>query len=90
MVSSVKQLFLLGGYFALRASAACAAFGVDYSNGGSYNIDTYSDNYFNFTSVFQGCVQETVKPVLVDPAGHQYPCSAISTTPDGTEQTSTW
>ncbi|TRX97247.1 hypothetical protein FHL15_002041 [Xylaria flabelliformis] len=77
------------GYFALRASAACTVYGVDYSNGGSYNIDASSDELFTFTSIFQGCVQEPVKPALVDPAGHQYTCTAINTTPDGQEVKST-
>ncbi|KAJ2998174.1 hypothetical protein NUW58_g413 [Xylaria curta] len=89
MVSRIAQICLLAGYLALRASAACTVFGVDYSNGGSYNIDSSSDAYFTFTSVFQGCTQESVKPVLVDPAGNQYTCTAITTTPDGQEAKST-
>jgi len=109
MASRIVKFSLLAGYLALRASAACTAYGVDYSNGGSYNIDTASDELFHFSSVFQGitfipsklgdrkdankrtgCAQESVKPALVDPAGHQYTCSAINTTPDGQEETSTW
>ncbi|KAI8624811.1 hypothetical protein F5Y19DRAFT_480190 [Xylariaceae sp. FL1651] len=89
MASRIIQLSLAIGYLAFGAAAACTAYGVDYSNGGSYNIDTSSDQYFSFTSVFQGCTQESVKPVLVDPAGHQYTCSAINTTPDGQEEIST-
>ncbi|GAW21514.1 hypothetical protein ANO14919_110360 [Xylariales sp. No.14919] len=89
MTSKIVRLCLLVGYLALRASAACNVYGVDYSNGGSYNIDTSSDELFSFTSIFQGCIQESVKPALVDPAGHQYTCTAINTTPDGQEATST-
>ncbi|GAP83102.2 hypothetical protein SAMD00023353_0401010 [Rosellinia necatrix] len=89
MASRITRLCLLAGYLAIRASAACTVYGVDYSNGGSYNIDTSSDALFTFTSVFQGCTQEAVKPVLVDPAGHQYTCGAINTTPDGEEEKST-
>ncbi|KAI0535354.1 hypothetical protein GGR58DRAFT_504399 [Xylaria digitata] len=89
MASRIARLCLLAGYLTLRASAACSVYGVDYSNGGSYNIDTSSDELFSFTSIFQGCVQESVKPALVDPAGHQYTCTAINTTPDGQEATST-
>ncbi|KAI8948419.1 hypothetical protein F4801DRAFT_458959 [Xylaria longipes] len=89
MASRITCCCLLAGYLVLRASAACAVYGVDYSNGGSYNIDTSSDDLFTFTSIFQGCIQESVKPALVDPAGHQYTCTAISTTPDGQEATST-
>ncbi|RWA05704.1 hypothetical protein EKO27_g9408 [Xylaria grammica] len=69
MTSKIARLCLLVGYLALRASAACNVYGVDYSNGGSYNIDTSSDELFSFTSIFQGCVQESVKPALVDQLG---------------------
>ncbi|KAI0873238.1 hypothetical protein GGS24DRAFT_404933 [Hypoxylon argillaceum] len=89
MASRIARLCVLAGYLILRASAACSAYGVDYSNGGFYNIDTSSDSLFSFTSVFQGCSQESVKPILVDPAGHQYTCTAINTSPDGQEATST-
>ncbi|KAI0390885.1 hypothetical protein F5Y17DRAFT_471285 [Xylariaceae sp. FL0594] len=89
MASRIAKLCFLAGYIALRATATCTVFGVDYSNGGSYNIDTSSDDLFHFTSVFQGCVQESVMPTLIDPAGHQYTCTAINTTPDGEEETST-
>ncbi|KAI1121510.1 hypothetical protein F5Y10DRAFT_288422 [Nemania abortiva] len=89
MASRIARFCLLAGYLALRASAACTVYGVDYSNGGSYNIDTSSDSLFSFTSIFQGCAQESVKPTLVDPSGHQYTCSAINTTPDGQEAAST-
>ncbi|KAI0206733.1 hypothetical protein F4808DRAFT_4871 [Astrocystis sublimbata] len=89
MASKIAKVFLLAGYLALRASAACTVFGVDYSNGGSYNIDTTSDESFVFTSIFQGCRQESVNPALVDPDGHQYTCTSINTTPDGAEVKST-
>ncbi|KAI0399801.1 hypothetical protein F4802DRAFT_587788 [Xylaria palmicola] len=90
MALTVSRLFLVAaGFLAIRASAACTVYGVDYSNGGSYNVDASSDALFSFTSIFQGCEQESVKPILVDPQGHQYSCSAINTTPDGEEKTST-
>lgn len=54
MASRIARLCVLAGYLILRASAACSAYGVDYSNGGFYNIDTSSDSLFSFTSVFQG------------------------------------
>jgi hypothetical protein len=38
----------------LRASAACTSYGVDFSNGGTYDIDSESNEYFSFISVFQG------------------------------------
>ncbi|KAI0911262.1 hypothetical protein F4823DRAFT_561102 [Ustulina deusta] len=89
MASRIARLCLVAGCLALRASAACSVYGLDYANGGSYNIDPASDEFFSFTSAFQACTQESIKPVLVDPAGHQYTCTAINTTPDGEEQTST-
>jgi hypothetical protein len=39
---------------ALRATAACTSYGVDYTNGGSYYIDAASNQYFSFITVFQG------------------------------------
>ena len=33
---------------------ACTSYGVDYANGGRYNIDSGSNQYFSFVSVFQG------------------------------------
>lgn len=50
-------LALLG----LRASAACTSYGVDFSNGGSYDIDSESNEYFSFISVFQGKSTERIK-----------------------------
>ncbi|KAK3394867.1 hypothetical protein B0H63DRAFT_556017 [Podospora didyma] len=69
--------------------AACTSYGVDYSNGGAYNIDATSNQYFTFITVFQGCNQETISPVLVGPDGNEYACSAIRTQPAGTQVTST-
>ena len=34
--------------------ADCDCVGLDYTQGGSYLIDGYSDGLFSFTSVFQG------------------------------------
>ncbi|KAH6617253.1 hypothetical protein F5144DRAFT_387130 [Chaetomium tenue] len=78
-------LALLG----LRASAACTSYGVDFSNGGSYDIDSESNEYFSFISVFQGCSQETISPVLVSPDDNVYACSDIKTQPAGTQVKST-
>lgn len=50
----LKHLWLLLGLVALRASAACTSYGVDYSSGGSYYIDGTSNQYFSFVTVFQG------------------------------------
>lgn len=70
--------------------ADCSSYGVDYSNGGAYYIDGSSNQYFSFITIFQGCTQESISPILVDPDNNQYACSAISTTPTGAQETSTW
>ncbi|KAI1868842.1 hypothetical protein JX265_006821 [Neoarthrinium moseri] len=58
--------------------AECQSYGVDYSNGGSYEIDASSNQYFSFETVFQGCAQEIISPVLVDPKGnHGIPYSSM-------------
>lgn len=54
MKISLHSLWVLVAVFALRATAACTAYGVDYANGGSYNIDASSSDYFSFQTVFQG------------------------------------
>ncbi|KAI1344678.1 hypothetical protein F5Y15DRAFT_756 [Xylariaceae sp. FL0016] len=82
------QYYLSSWFLAWRVAADCSVYGIDYSNGGSYNIDASSDDYFTFTSVFEGCEQETINPILVAPSGDQYPCSAVTTTPEGEEVTS--
>ncbi|KAM7186302.1 hypothetical protein V8F20_011437 [Naviculisporaceae sp. PSN 640] len=74
---------------ALRVAADCTSYGVDYSNGGTYSIDVSSNQYFSFITVFQGCNQESISPVLVAPDGNEYACSAIRTQPGGQQVTST-
>ncbi|KAG7286386.1 hypothetical protein NEMBOFW57_008695 [Staphylotrichum longicolle] len=86
----LRHLWLLLGLVAPRASAACTSYGVDYSSGGSYYIDGTSNQYFSFVTVFQGCTQETISPVLVGPDDNVYACSDIKTEPSGTQVTSTW
>ncbi|OIW28951.1 hypothetical protein CONLIGDRAFT_401496 [Coniochaeta ligniaria NRRL 30616] len=71
------------------AEAACSSYGVDYSNGGAYYIDGSSNQYFSFITVFQGCTQESISPVLVGPDDNEYACSSINTQPAGTQVTST-
>ncbi|EAQ84688.1 hypothetical protein CHGG_08702 [Chaetomium globosum CBS 148.51] len=56
---------------------------------GSYDIDSESNEYFSFISVFQGCSQETISPVLVSPDDNVYACSDIKTQPAGTQVKST-
>jgi len=58
MEARLQWFWTLLALFALRASADCTSYGVDYSNGGRYNIDSSSNQYFSFISIFQGmCAQ---------------------------------
>ncbi|KAK4149522.1 hypothetical protein C8A00DRAFT_18794, partial [Chaetomidium leptoderma] len=66
----------------------CACSGLDYTDGGSYLVDGNSDDEFTFTSVFEGCFQSTITPILVSPDGYGYECSSIESQPDGIEQAS--
>ncbi|KXX80841.1 hypothetical protein MMYC01_201899 [Madurella mycetomatis] len=84
-----KYLWVVLLAFLIRAGAACTSYGVDYSNNGAYYIDGSSNEYFTFITVFQGCTQETIHPILVSPENHQYACSSIRTTPAGVQVTST-
>ncbi|KAI1467795.1 uncharacterized protein F4812DRAFT_427609 [Daldinia caldariorum] len=89
MISNISKSWFLIGLFTLRASAACSSYGVDYVNGGTYDIDPSSNDDFTFTTTFQGCDQESVQPVVVDPSSIVHSCSNITTTPAGTQVTST-
>lgn len=77
MVGIRQSLLALAPLLSL-ALAQCTSYGVDYTNNGNYNIDRSSNDYFKFTSIFQGCQSETVNPVLVSPDGNQYACSSIN------------
>ncbi|KAI0019264.1 hypothetical protein F4780DRAFT_747733 [Xylariomycetidae sp. FL0641] len=90
MFSGTKHLWALTGLrVVVTALAECTSYGIDYTNGGSYDIDASSDEYFAFTTAFQGCEEESIAPVLIAPSGDQYVCSAIMTTPQGAEVVST-
>ncbi|KAH9885160.1 hypothetical protein F4778DRAFT_513572 [Xylariomycetidae sp. FL2044] len=89
MTSTTRSLWVFFTCFALRACAACVSYGIDYSNGGSYNIDSSSNEYFKFTTVFQGCVEESITPYLIGPDENRYACTAIKTAPQGEQVTST-
>ncbi|KAK3332424.1 hypothetical protein B0T19DRAFT_398192 [Cercophora scortea] len=84
-----RSFWVLLAFIALRVHADCTSYGVDYSNGGSYNIDSTSNQYFSFATIFQGCTQETINPILVGPDGSEYACSSIRTQPAGAAVTST-
>ncbi|KAK0619364.1 hypothetical protein B0T14DRAFT_392377, partial [Immersiella caudata] len=67
----------------------CTCTGLDYTNGGSYLVDGTSDAPFTFTSVFQSCViSDIVEPILLDPTGTGYLCSAIYMDAEGEQQQS--
>lgn len=89
METGFRWAWVLLAFLALRVQADCTSYGVDFANGGSYNIDSTSNQYFTFTTVFQGCNQESISPVLVGPDGSEYACSVIRTQPAGTQVTST-
>ncbi|KAK4191165.1 hypothetical protein QBC35DRAFT_488361 [Podospora australis] len=84
-----RCLWALFALLVAQASAACTSYGVDYSNGGAYYIDGSSNQYFSFITIFQGCSQETISPVLIGPDNNQYACSVIRTDPAGVQVTST-
>ena len=52
--TGLRYMWLLLGLLALRASADCTSYGVDFASGGSYDIDRTSNQYFSFITVFQG------------------------------------
>ncbi|KAK4107849.1 hypothetical protein N656DRAFT_802294 [Canariomyces notabilis] len=66
----------------------CSCTGLDYTNGGSYLIDGNSEEDFTFTSMFEGCFESTITPILVSPDGDGYECSPLESQPDGVEQAS--
>ncbi|KAK3381116.1 hypothetical protein B0H63DRAFT_545490 [Podospora didyma] len=66
----------------------CSCSGLDYTNGGSYLIDGTSEHNFTFTSVFNGCFDSVITPILISPDGLGYLCSPIESQPDGNEQPS--
>ncbi|KAK4164455.1 hypothetical protein QBC43DRAFT_288705 [Cladorrhinum sp. PSN259] len=84
-----KCLWVLVSLLVLRVTADCTSYGVDYANGGSYYIDGSSNQYFSFITIFQGCAQESITPVLIGPDNNQYACSVIKTEPAGVQVTST-
>ncbi|KAK4228650.1 hypothetical protein QBC38DRAFT_414169, partial [Podospora fimiseda] len=67
----------------------CSCSGLDYTDGGSYLVDGSSDDDFAFTSVFEGCFEATIVPVLVSPDLVGYECSPVESQQDGVEQAST-
>lgn len=54
MESSLRYLWVLFACLFLQVRAECKSYGVDFSNGGTYQIDGSSNQYFSFITVFQG------------------------------------
>ncbi|KAK3693090.1 hypothetical protein B0T22DRAFT_504497 [Podospora appendiculata] len=91
-------LFPVGLALALlvrRSSAApidatCQCIGVDYTDSGSYLIDSSVDSNFSFASELEGnCGNTTISTSLRDENGNSYACSPITPTAPGIIQIST-
>ncbi|KAK3693253.1 hypothetical protein B0T22DRAFT_532556 [Podospora appendiculata] len=67
---------------------SCTCSGLDYTNGGSYLIDGTLNSNFTFTSVFNGCFDSIITPILVSPEGYGYDCQPVETQPDDFAQAS--
>lgn len=74
-------------------TAICSSYGTDYVHGGTYCVDTRSNDFFSFGTAFWGCsvndTQGGVDPILVDPNSDDYICSTIQTNPDDVNMIST-
>ncbi|KAK3905160.1 hypothetical protein C8A05DRAFT_31034 [Staphylotrichum tortipilum] len=86
LVWAVVGILFVGAW--AQDNAECTCSGLDYADGGSYLVDGNSENDFTFYSVFQGCFESTITPILVSPNGDGYECSAINSQPDGLDQAS--
>ncbi|CZR54879.1 uncharacterized protein PAC_04763 [Phialocephala subalpina] len=71
------------------AHCTCESYGIDFTNGGSYFIDDTDAIDFTFLTQFEGCDDEEITPILVDPDENEYFCSQIATSPDDTSFLST-
>ncbi|KAK4168450.1 hypothetical protein QBC43DRAFT_201858, partial [Cladorrhinum sp. PSN259] len=76
------------GYNGETNADQCTCSGLDYTDGGSYLVDANSDDDFAFTSVFEGCFESTITPILVSPDAIGYECSPLESQQDGVEQSS--
>ncbi|KAK5683853.1 hypothetical protein LTS10_003716 [Elasticomyces elasticus] len=63
--------------------STCSVFGIDFQGGGSYFINSASNENFTFVSEFEGCNNDTASVLLVNnQSSDEYECSIIPTTPD--------
>lgn len=54
MAVAIRPFLILLTVLATRALGQCTSYGVDYANGGEYNIDSTSNDYFSFVTIFTG------------------------------------
>ncbi|KAL2110754.1 hypothetical protein VUR80DRAFT_736 [Thermomyces stellatus] len=54
MAVPFRSFFLLLTVLAVKVLGQCVSYGIDYANGGEYNIDSTLNEYFSFTTIFQG------------------------------------
>lgn len=54
MAARLQSVFLLVAVLAVQVLGQCVSYGIDYANGGEYNIDSTLNEYFSFTTIFQG------------------------------------
>lgn len=57
MAPGFQSFFLLVAVLAVQVLGQCVSYGIDYANGGEYNIDSTLNEYFSFTTVFQGTLR---------------------------------
>lgn len=73
-----------------QQGSVCTTYGVDFQDGGSYFINTNSNESFTFVSKFEGCQNDTASLQLVDKdTSDQWDCSSVPTVPDNTPELST-
>lgn len=73
-----------------QASATCESYGIDFVGGGSYFINSNSDDYFTAVSEFSGCEDDVASNSIVDPNGDRTDCTSTPLTPDYTPETMNW
>ncbi|KAK0875115.1 hypothetical protein LTR91_013763 [Friedmanniomyces endolithicus] len=70
--------------------SACSVFGIDFQGGGSYFINSNSNDNFTLVAEFEGCQNDTADIILVnEQTSDEYECSRLPTVPDDTRQMST-
>ncbi|KAK3116539.1 hypothetical protein LTR53_002963 [Teratosphaeriaceae sp. CCFEE 6253] len=69
--------------------SVCSVYGVDIQGGGSYFINSNSNDNFTAVSEFEGCNAGVASVLLVnDQTSAEYECTALPTTPDDTPRMS--